>query len=387
MSTIIYPRIYLLGNSPISPLLAYEISRLPTQPKVPDVVLLLQDSKKLQRFLDNDSKVCIHKQDGTINEQQFMASCNLPIYSTGEIAQINNLIACETSSKSLTSSLFKYRKSIKDSTNLLLVNPPFGSIQYILDNVWKSNASNKPNIFIGMNKFNQLETKFGRLYNEFHLKLRANSLNLLISQLPTNFNVGVSTLTDHDEDAAGTGNELMKTLKETERNSRRERSDRTSLEFQMVPFEKLYQIRLERLIVQSCIDSLSLLYDCQLNNELLHIIAQPNSILMDLLNEQINILKKSYPFLENQNYSNILLSQNRLFNVVVGLLEKNATKQPMVLHLKNQLNQTPINELTGVFTRLAYTNNINCKWNKMVTELVRGKLSLLKKRSLNYHYL
>ncbi|CCC68384.1 hypothetical protein NCAS_0B03000 [Naumovozyma castellii] len=381
MATI--PRLYTLGNSAISPLIASEIAKLPTQPKVPKIVLLLQDQKQLQRFLDGDSKISIHhKGEIPSSELQFMASCNPPIYSTGEVATIDNLLVAEHRAKSLTSSLTKYKKSISPTTNVMLVNPPFGSIEYLYEKVWKQ-PSIRPNLFIGMTKVRN-PTHIAKASNEFHVNVRKNGLSMFLSPIPRDLR-NYNPLLVNEQDMMKE-NEFIRLLKETESHSRRNTLESTPLEFVLLPFGELLLFRLERLIVDSCIESLSLLYDCQYSGELL-MLVKATELLRRLIKEQVKILKIAYPSLSVITNSSIALDQDRLYNLIIDSLKK-SSNQSKASRLKKPVPiQSNIDELCGYFVRLAYSNNIDCKWNEMLKWLVKGKLLLAKHRRLDYHYL
>ena len=132
------PRVYTLGNSPLANYFAYAISKISSQPQIPNVVLLLSDQKKLDRFLEQDSTLTLLDDNSTdrSNSMQFMAACSPPTYANGDPAIIDNLILAEQSKKHFTSLLDFYSRSLRDTTNLLFLNPPMGALEYMYDKIW-----------------------------------------------------------------------------------------------------------------------------------------------------------------------------------------------------------------------------------------------------------
>lgn len=140
----------------------------PSQPKVPLVVLLLNDQKKLDRFLDNDSKIVVKSNNNSkeIHHRQFMASCVPPILNNGEIAPIENLIVSDNSSKFITAQLSKYGKSLKPETNILFLNPSLNLLEYVHRYRWRS-VQTRPNLFMGFTS----PVEVGTIHQEFQLSI------------------------------------------------------------------------------------------------------------------------------------------------------------------------------------------------------------------------
>lgn len=378
MATI--PRVYSLVNNPISCLLAYEIAHIPSQPKVPQVVLLMNDMKKLSRFLENDSKLVIQKgSDTEYDHSQFMASHLPPVYSTGEIASIPNAIFSGPHTKGLVQSIQKYKTSLNEQSNILLVNPPFGAIEYLYKNVWDIKAS-RPNLLVGVTA--QKERDVATSVDEFHIKVKQSNLTMRISPVPQDLshyeeNIPLNEVRDMRET-----NDLVRLLETTAGRG----SSILALDLMFLSYGELLLMRLERLIIESCIEPLATLYDCRYRHELLKVENSKN-LIMDMVKEQIWILKCVYPFLANIPNGKVALDHDRLYCIILRELEQGGDKMSRMRHEMDQLQGTGISELTGYFVRIANYRKIDCKLNQIITRLVMGKVALVRQRALDYKYL
>lgn len=374
------PRVYSLINTPIASLLAYEIAQLPSQSKVPQVVLLLNDQKTMSRFLENDSEVTIRiGKDLNFHHTQFMASHLPPVYSSGDTAIMDNVIVSGRHAKGFTFSIQKYIKSLSPSSNMLLLNPPFGTIEYLYRNVWQTIES-RPNLFIGITS--QREEKTAVNTDEFTIKVRSSNFSLRISPIPRDFShysheAGLKEIENLKET-----NDLLKVLKDTAEM----KSKIAPLDVAFYSYGELLLLRLERLIVDSCIEPLAALYGCRYNGELLQV-DKVKDIIYKLVHEQVWILRHTHKFLANiPNYS-IALDHERLYELIMKELKNSTKKTSRMRHALDQLGRTDINQRTGYFVQLANYKKLDCRWNEVITGLVKGKAALTKHRALNYNYL
>lgn len=374
------PRVYSLINTPIASLLAYEIALLPSQPKVPQVVLLLNDQKTMNRFLENDSKVTIQiGKDANFNHTQFMASHLPPVYSSGDTAIMDNVIVSGQHTKGFTFSIEKYIKSLNPTSNVLLLNPPFGTIEYLYRKVWQT-IDSRPNLFIGITA--QREERIAVNTDEFAIKVKNSKLSLRISPIPRDFSNyshedGLKEIQNLKET-----NDLLNLLKDTAEI----KSKIAPLDLTFYSYGELLLVRLERLIADSCIEPLAALYGCRYNGELLKA-DKIKDIIYKLVHEQVWILRNTHTFLANlPNYS-IALDHERLYELIIKELKNSTKKTSRMRHALDQLNKTDINQRTGYFVQLANYKKLDCKWNEVITGLVKGKVALTKHRALNYHYL
>ncbi|EDO14657.1 hypothetical protein Kpol_340p4 [Vanderwaltozyma polyspora DSM 70294] len=399
------PRVYSLGSSPIASVLSYEISQLPLQPKVPQVILLLNDQKKLDRFLLNESRLTVRGK-GQIGEHctQFMASCSPPVYSTGEAAMIENLVISEPNNKSLSVSLNKYSKSIGSTSNILLLNPFFGSIDSLYNYIWNGKLKGKgkgkgkekekhdpsvnlhlqrPNLLMGL--VDNIPPVISNTNNEFTFQVNNSRLAMDICSVPREFE-SYSYEKDLDSlHSMETNNVLFKLLHETSVNSKLS-STPLKLDIQPYAYGDLLLKRLENVMVTGNINVLTSLYDCKFNGELLQIKDSTN-ILQRLIREQIDIILNSMTFINKIPNYQIALDQERLLNIIIDDLKKNCNKTSKMKKDLDSLNLTNINQEIGYFVKLAKYHRINCKWNSIITQLVKGKAALIKYRALNYSYL
>ncbi|KOH01038.1 Cbs2p [Saccharomyces eubayanus] len=383
------PRVYSLGNSPMSYLLALRIAQLPSQPKVPLVVLLLNDQKKLNRFLDNDSKIIVKSNNNNkeIHHRQFMASCVPPILNNGEIAPIENLIISDKSSKFITAQLSKYSKSLTPETNILLLNPSLNLLEYMHRYRWRS-AQTRPNLFMGFTS----PVEVGTIHQEFQLsidtKKRIQFHLAKIDDFPSLGGAGRNTdlplIGDRPTNEKETP--FNKLFKEMAKLRPRIGSRLINFDLHVHSFHDLFFVALENLMLESSIEPLLAVYDCTYKKELLKIAGAQDTI-HKLINEQLFVIDQSYPSLKNYPNYSIIFEKERIFNLIMRDLKVNGNKRAKLARSLEQLNHTNIDELNGYFVALAKYKKCDCRWNEMILTLVKGKQSITKQKALDYHYL
>lgn len=364
------PRVYSLVNNPIASLLAYEIAQLPNQPKVSQVVLLLNDKKKLDRFLDNDSKLLLQSSEGhNFHQTQFMASHRPPVYSSGEQAIMNNFIISAKHSQAMIQSINKFKGSLNRNSNILLLNPPFGTVEGLYRDVWP--LEDRPNIMLGMTSVQ--DSYYATEPNEFHFKLRRNDVNMKMSPIPRNFSNYGHEQALQDLQNFREKNDLMNVVYSASQNY----SSPISIDLTLCPYDELLLMRLENLIISSCIRPLAFLFDCYSKGELLES-KRALRIIQHLIKEQIDIILFSHPFLKNIPHYNIALDADRLYEQAIRIL-KGSKKSYL-----DKIECTNVRELTGYFVQLAHYNKVNCKLNLTITNLVQGKVEIQRHRALDY---
>ncbi|EJS42357.1 cbs2p [Saccharomyces arboricola H-6] len=389
MSNLI-PRVYSLGNSPMTYLLALRIAQLPSQPKVPLIVLLLNDQQKLNRFLNNDSKIVVNSNNNNkeIYHRQFMASCVPPILNNGEIAPIENLIISDHSSKFITAQLSKYSRSLKPETNILFLNPSLNLLEYLHRYQWRS-AQTRPNLFMGFTS----PADIGTIHQEFQLSIKTKQriqIHLAkISVFPLlgsgGRSAGLSLIDDRSKNEKE-NNTFYKLFKEMAKLRLGIGSKLVNFDLHIDHFHDLFFTALEKLILESCIEPLLAVYDCVFKKELLKI-PGAQDIIRKLINEQLSIIGHSYPSLSNYPNYSIIFEKERMLSLVMRDLKVNGHRRAKLAQSLKQLNQTNIDELNGYFVSLAKHRKCNCKWNEMVMTLIKGKYSITKQKALDYHYL
>lgn len=374
------PRVYSLASNPIATLLAYEIAQIPAQPKVPQVVLLLNDQKKLSRFLDNDSKLTIQRgNDPDFHHTQFMASHLPPAYSTGEVASIGNAIFSGPHAKGLVQSIKKYRGCLRDFTNILLVDPPVGTIEHLYQNVWETSDS-RPNLFVGIS--NSRKHKIASSVDEFRINVKQSKVSLNISPIPKDFKRYAFDATADGDLESRQNNDLLKLLEMASNNDK----SIIPLDLRYYSYGELLLIRLERLIVRSCTEPLAAIYECKYIGELL-LSDKNKDMIRKMIQEQVRILWLTHSFLPSIPNSSIALDCQRLYSVVIKELENGNDKKSVIKLKLDQLEATNVNELTGYFVRLAAYRKVDCRWNETITNLVKGKVAMTRHRALSHEYL
>ena len=384
------PRVYTLGNSPLANYFAYAISKISSQPQIPNVVLLLSDKKKLDRFLEHDSTLTLLDDNSSdrSNSMQFMAACSPPTYANGNPAVIDNLILAEQSKKHFTFLLDFYSRSLRDTTNLLLLNPPMGALEYVYDKIWSEPKQVlRPNLWIGITKQeeNSLYRKQkpkGRVTSEFdiNIELHGGTLPLFVTQMPRELQIPLKqqknlTTIPNLNDLPSTDNELIDLIRGTD-----------SVAVNPITYAELLLLSYERLIVQSCTEPLALLYDCKYPSELLKL-DKALIMIQSLIKEQVKILYTAFPFLKGVPGHELAFDVDRLYSLVLAKLDRHPNQKSELVEQANGLNATNINQMNGYFVRLAYASRIDCRWNEVLTWFVKGKVQLMKQRALDYHYL
>ncbi|SMN20878.1 similar to Saccharomyces cerevisiae YDR197W CBS2 Mitochondrial translational activator of the COB mRNA [Maudiozyma saulgeensis] len=382
----VIPRVYVLGNSIFSNFFAYEIAQLKAQQSIPNIVLLLNDQKKLNRFLDGNSKLTKVGSVKRLTDDdsiQFMAACSPPTFATGKPAIMENLILADNSKKNISHLISKYHNSLDETSNVLFLNPPIGSIEYIYDKIIAKNEFPKPQMILGMTKQNNSpinvisgEKKNNIASSEFEVSpLIANSkLSLLLCSVPESYKTFDLSLEDSQVKNLYR-NPLVNLLQDTQ-----------NISVQIFGYSELMMLRFENLIANSCIESLAVLFDCKYINELLKA-RRSEFILRSLIQEQVKILSMGYPSLTKLPHYSIAFDIERLYSLITNKLKQGKRIESVLNIQKKNLNQTDIKQLTGYFVRLAYKCKTDCRWNMTISWLIECKVELEKARTLDYHYL
>ena len=383
------PRVYVLGNSIFANYLAYEIAQVTAQESIPNIVLLLNDQKKLNRFLDNNSKLSRTnnvrgKQLTNDDSIQFMAACSPPTFASGKPATIENMILADTGKKNISNLMMKYRGSLNQSSNILLMNPPVGSVGYLYDKIWKDSESDRPKMLLGMSKWGDSTINLmneRKLYysvkDEFSAvtpNTDSGKLNLFLGSVPPKYNTFDSELEKKDIEMLY-NSPFVNLIQDT-----------PNVSVQIMRYSELMFLRFENLIVNSCIEPLAVLFDCKYIYEITKA-ARSEFIIKSLIKEQIKIICMAYPSLMQIPASHTAFDEDRLYNIVMNHLRNGRRKESILNIQRKELNQTDIKQLTGYFVRLAYQCNTDCRWNMTISWLIESKIQLGKARALDYHYL
>lgn len=382
------PRIYTLGSSPLFLLISHEIARLSDPSKnIPNLVLLLSDPLKLKRFLNNDSKIVV--KGGSVPSDpifQYMAACTPPTLVTNDKIILENLVVIERNPKKLLADFKKYKGSLNDKSNVLLINPPMGILEILENKLWDD--SKKPKFFLGLtDKDEQLLTANKSIYNS---NLILNSA--MLSQYSKEFSVQLNPLLWGDKirlmitqiPRLTTDLQSRLSLNQTTKNNNlKEQNDLIHIMSQLnkfntsiIEFTDFQCLRLEKCIMNSCIESLAVLYDCKYVHDLL-MIKNYKTLLKVIIAEQLEIITKSYPYLLDSTDFYTIFNVDRLYELIIMRLQDFKSKSRAYKDMQ-RLNLQIIDDLNGYFVRLGHKNKINCKWNKMLSWLLRGKLDIKK---------
>ncbi|SCV04761.1 LAMI_0H18866g1_1 [Lachancea mirantina] len=358
------PRIYALGNSPLLSVLSHQIASLALQPKVPEVVLLLQDQKKLSRFLKNNSKLAVNEEFDTADKsKQLMASCSPPAFASGEIAKVENLIVGEPRRNTLHNSIGKYSQSISPETNVLLLNAELGSVEYLNESIWPNEAQ-RPNLLIG-----DTDPNFHVWLNdEFSAKHRGYRSKLRIIPVPREFS-------SHSEIGDVSGSELS-----TKENSfinllcQLNRDDGTrALNLTMGDYNNYVIHKFRILSRKFCIGSLSVLNGCRQDEVKLS--PRATTLMRELSAEHNKILNVAYPHISNEN----LFDVEQVLNAPSHITTKSFLAGDDTVSSKTL---SDLSRISAQFHYLASRNKVACPKSRIISTLVRGKLDIMQKRRM-----
>lgn len=389
------PRMYTLGSSPLFLLVSHEIAKLSDPSKnIPNLILLLSDPLKLKRFLNNDSKIVI-RGNNVLSDPifQYMAACTPPTLVTNDKIILENLVIMERNPKKLLSDLKQYKDSLNNKSNVLLINPPMGILETLENKIWDD--SKKPKIFLGLtDKDEHFLTANKSTYNsnlilntpmlsqyskEFSLQLNpllwGDKVRLMITQIPT-------AITNSQNLFSFNQSMLDPNLKE-ENDLIYVMSRLNKFNTSIIGFIDFQFLRLEKCIMKSCIESLATLYDCKYIHELL-MVRNYKVLLKVIISEQIEIISKSYPYLLESSDFQTIFNVDRLYELIIMRLQNLNAKSRAYKDMQRS-NLQMIDDLNGYFVDLGYKNKINCKWNKMLSWLLKGKLDI-KKQTLKSEF-
>ena len=368
---MLLPRVYATGSSVVTSALVFDIAKIPYQPTVPNIVFLLQDSAHLANFTDQNSKLTVF---GKIPDtKQFMASCAPPKLATGKLSSIDNLIVGEVSNKFFSITLQKYKCSLRKDSNVLLINPGFGLLELINKNIW-TKEDERPNIFLG-NIDNELDII--KPADDFALRIDRVPIPLSITKVPSRIE-SYSYLSESPKEWVN-NSPLMQLIKKLNWNQ----NDNHIFKPSFFQYGDFMLIKFERLLVESCVEPLAMLLECELYGELLN---SPFFFQMvdDLLAEQMHVLNITYPYLRNVKHYDTVFHRPTLKKVIQKHLHDRRFLTPSMLKKHRLLNKTNINQLTGYFVGLATYKRISIPQNELILRLVRGKVQTLKDKPLTW---
>lgn len=389
------PRMYILGTSPLFLLISHEIAKLSQHPKsIPNLILLLSDPLKLKRFLSNDSRISIIGKNEPVF--QYMTTCTPPTLVTEERVMIDNLVVVERNRHKLISDLNKYKESLSHNSSLLLINPPMGTFEMLRGDIWKETERDiMPKIFVGLTDNRNSIVKSNRASNDQHLILNPQpdlvkhnrefsvNLNPLYWNSKIPLLIAPFLLPAESSKVANSSTVLSELSKSNDLIKAMDKLGKFNTT--LVQFTDFHFLRLERTIIDSCIESLAALYDCKYIYELL-LVDGADRLLKSLVREQIHIILKSYPHLVESPNCNVILNEGRLLELIMMKLRDSKLKSKSFKDM-NCLDIESINDLNSYFVGLGYKNDIHCKWTTMLKWLLKGKLTIKKENAIASTYM
>ncbi|AMD21112.1 HEL169Cp [Eremothecium sinecaudum] len=369
-------RVYALGSQPVAHFLAYELAKLPVQPKVPQVVLVMFDEALMKRFLNSDSKLTIDAPKGK-SFMQFMGSCKPPMDNNGVLTPMNNIIIGEKRHKLFTKELSKYKDNVGPSSNILLLNPALGCEEYITKSLWP-NSPGRPNLLVGI-----MEKRGILRDGSFGVRIKNDN-----EPHPLRISLTPSSIYEYDD--ASNKQQLQEMLDSNELVSllNQLNSETNSL---VKPIfctygEHLIQ-RLEKVIIDSCIEPLAALYDCQTYGELL-MVDHLEDVLRTLLQEQLLVINHHFfKIIKNMPQGFETLNYRALYQKIMNTVESLAKYAPRVRLDITLLHDPDMTALNGYIHSLGKLKKIPVPVNYAMFRILAGKAAFFKKRALSSNYL
>ncbi|KAH3902065.1 uncharacterized protein SCODWIG_00058 [Saccharomycodes ludwigii] len=352
------PRVYSLGNTPILSYLTLCLANYSKQQKtVPNIILLLQDKKKVQRFLQNESHLeLVDDMGNTVFKKQFMASCEPPKYANGEFAELNNLLISENSFLAYKHNLHKYKSSLlkancdNSTNNILLLNPPLSVVQAYKD-FFEENAlvdkGRTPNLLIGRATPPHAISSRSEFVSSQSITVKLINLEII-------------NVFHNELDTAQC--ELFKIINETSK----------EIPDKLMTSTKSYNDylidTLEKIVVQSCFGPMSLLLDAN-NKQLKATKYLYEPIWRKLCSESSQILTAAYPQFTSR------FTSERLFDLCLFELAKLSSnkRNPMLKSLKTN-SETNIDHVNGLLVRMAENLKMPCTMHKTIYRLAKANI-------------
>lgn len=354
------PRVFALGRSNLSKYLTYHLASHPSQPPVPDVVLVLGSEQESKAFVDfNKSSITVKdysKRFGVIYRKQIMATAGAPKYADGKLLKLSNLILSGTDSLSADKLLSNFQRSISPSTNILLLDSNRSVVENIYKNVFK-HPSKRPNIYQCISTH--------RLFGQDNYEV--NSLGtgtLTIAKVPKNLkNPNKNELNFKLDTNIETQPDLIKMLIET-----------SGVHPVFVSFTDFEVLQLESLIVKAAIEPLTVIFDC-LNGELLHV-SNITLLLTKIVDETTKVLTAAFPHILENPYATIALDNDRLVNVILNVLKESYGDMSRLKFDISAFKKELDENANSYLAELASKHKIMAPLNTMYAEQIIGKHSL-----------
>ncbi|KAL6945196.1 hypothetical protein ACO0QE_002644 [Hanseniaspora vineae] len=396
------PRVYMSGSTPVLRNLALSLAQHSKQPNpVPNIILLLKDNLKLNRFLEQGSYLSSSLSAGNAQSnlrKQFMASCEPPKFANGHIAPIENLIISDSTYFDFKSNIKKYSQCLNNDehpSNVLLLNPGLDTVRYYETQWLKQNlnanlfvATTQPGVFSKVGEFLSVKNKDVLA----PLTLQISQINKVIEVEEENSHSDqapeASSTTRDDAQNETSANVLsFDAQKEHEdyeenflqlkaKNPLLDLIDATSKEIpqQLIATRKSYEHflieELEKLCISSCVGAMNVIFD-ENNMCLLKTSNNLEGIWNRMTAEFSHLVAQMYP---NLSYA---FSNERMNNLILKYLNENKNSTlPMQQELNTHKKYNSIHRSSGLLVRMASFNKLSLPTTELIYNMAKSKINL-----------
>lgn len=330
-------------------LVAHELTS--KYPNALQMILLFKTQRRLSNFVQSNSELTMIRPRGHnifTSTSQLTAGRYPPMLKDGKPALIDNLII-STKTYQTKTALEPYVQNLSSKSNILILQNGMGMAQHLTEAFWP-NKANRPNIMQAISTHGAYKTSPNVIHHVGQGKLTISHIPKE-SELPK---------TDTKENELP---EFIQMLLKTE-----------SLNACYVPYQSFLLVQMEKLIVNACINPLTAVLDC-LNGDLLHG-TKIVPIMKRLVNEAVQVFKAEYQILKDIPEANSFLNDDRLLNTVFEICKTTSQNSSSMREDVKNLNHTEINWINGYIVDLGYKHKIPTPANKMITSMVKNKLSI-----------
>lgn len=346
--TNIIMSVYVLGAGAMGSLVAHELALggkiAPT--------LLFKSRARLDAFHQEGSNLTVLRPLGSesvSSRAKVNALSRPPIGKDGKSILIENLIV-STKAYSTLHAIKPYIQSISGDTNILILQNGMG-METALKNEFWHDTYQIPRIFLAISTHGAYKLTPNSVH---HVGLGS----LTISEIPEIKN---------SEFGQSSPPEFIKAILEA-----------PALNASYKPYEDFLFVQMEKLVVNACINPLTAFLDCY-NGELLngyHVVH----IMKRVIKECVDCFRAEYSQLEDIPQASTYLDYDRLLATVIEICKLTSQNSSSMREDVRSLNWTEIDWINGYIVNLGYKHGVATPINKMMTGLVKSKLSIERAR-------
>lgn len=334
--------VHILGPGAMGSLVAHELalgSRL-----VPS--LIFKSKSALDSYTNSGGAVTLARPEGTDK-----VSTSTPIAATSrahDVQSIENLVVA-TKNYSTEKALARYLRAMSPKTSILFIQNGMGVIPKLQQAFWP-NPREMPRIYKAISTHGAYKANVSTVH---HVGLG----ELFISELPN-----VHT------DPAGLGelppeNALIQAL-----------LDRPALAAQHICHQDFLLKEMEKLLVNSCINPLSAIYDC-LNGDLFYGDGASRTMQKIIL-EGVACLRREYAILKSVPEAGTVLAPDRILSLVLSVCQSTAKNSSSMREDMRRMNRTEIDSINGYISYLGRKHNLPTATNNLMVSLIKNKLGI-----------